>query len=154
MTALSGRYLDAAMRLAILLVFAMVWGFAGVSKVAAPVPAWFVEKFQPTVLGQFPGAVASYWVLAAAELGVFALGVIALVRLEFLKPTPNGFGAWMLVGSLFVFGMLGFGLWLTRDFNGGFQQFLYFAGTLIGLQSYVRGVSPSADRAGSTIPLD
>jgi hypothetical protein len=142
MNAAAWRHLDAATRLAILLIFVMVWGFAGISKVSAPVPAWFVEKFQPTLLGQFPGAAGSYWLLAAAELAAFGLGVVGLVRLEFLRPVAPGFGLWMLVTSLFVFGMLGFGLWLTRDFNGGFQQFLYFAGTLVALQTYARGIAP------------
>jgi len=39
----------------------------------------------------------------------------------------------MLVLSLFVFVMLGFGQWLTSEFNGAQQQFVYFCGTLIAL---------------------
>jgi len=40
----------------------------------------------------------------------------------------------MLVWSLFVFVELGFGQWLTIEFNGAFQQFMYFSGTLLALE--------------------
>jgi len=37
------------------------------------------------------------------------------------------------VWSLFVFVQLGFGQWLTADYNGTQQLFMYFCGTLIAL---------------------
>jgi hypothetical protein len=40
----------------------------------------------------------------------------------------------MLVWSLFVFIQLGFGQWLTSEFNGAFQLFVYFGVTLVALQ--------------------
>lgn len=140
---------DAVVRLAILLLFLMFWGFAGLSKLREGPPAWFLEKFQPTFLGRFPGAIPSFWLLALAETGAMALAVIALLRREFLQPTGGGLGLAMLTGSLFINLMLGFGLWLTNDFNGGFQQFMYFSGTLVALQTYARGVLPGSTTTGS-----
>lgn len=138
---------DAVVRLAILLLFLMLWGFAGVSKLRDGPQPWFLEKFQPTILGRFPGATASFWLLAVAETGAMALAALALLRREFLHPTAGGLGLAMLAGSLFITLMLGFGLWLTNDFNGGFQQFMYFTGTLLALQTYARGILPSRSPA-------
>jgi hypothetical protein len=56
-----------------------------------------------------------------------------LSGLEFLERRPAKFLPVALVWSLFVFLQLGFGLWLTADFAGAFQQFMYFAGTLVAL---------------------
>ena len=120
--------------LAINLVFLMMWGFAGVGKVFSGVPSWFGEKFGSTILARFPGLTASFWLLTAAELLAFALAFLALLRGEFLgRRPPTGLTA-MLVWSLFVFIQLGFGQWLTAEYNGAFQLFAYFGVTLIALQ--------------------
>jgi hypothetical protein len=117
--------------LAINLMFLMVWGFAGVGKLISGMPGYFPDKFGPTFMAKFPGLAATFWILASAELAAFSLGIIALARLEFLKEPV--WIARMLTWSLFVFVMLGFGQWLTGEFNGAFQQFCYFAGTLVAL---------------------
>jgi hypothetical protein len=39
----------------------------------------------------------------------------------------------MLTWSLFIFVLLGFGQWLTSEFNATAQLFAYFAGTLVCL---------------------
>lgn len=111
----------------------MVWGFAGLSKLASGYPAWFPDKFGPTLLAKFPGLTASFWLLAGAEVLAFALALIALMRGEFLGRRPSTLLTWMLVWSLFVFVQLGFGQWLTSDFSAGAQLFAYFAGTLVAL---------------------
>jgi hypothetical protein len=49
----------------------------------------------------------------------------------------------MLVWSLFVFVQLGFGQWLTNEFNGAFQQFMYFSGTLAALHFAMTGPGKS-----------
>lgn len=111
----------------------MVWGFAGVGKLRDGMPGWFVEKFGPTILGTFPGVKLAFWGLALAEMVAAGIALISGLRLEFLRPAP---AVWLEAGvvwSLFVFLALGFGLWLTNDFNGGFQQFVYFCGTLVVL---------------------
>ena len=119
--------------LAINLLFLMVWGFAAFSKVRQGLPAWFPTKFGPTLLGTFPGVTATFWLLAAAEVLAFALAAVALARTEFLERRPTVLLTWTVTASLFVFVMLGFGQWLTLEFNGAFQQFMYFGVTLVAL---------------------
>lgn len=117
--------------LAINILFLIVWGFAGISKLQTGVPGYFPEKFGPTFMATFPGLSATFWLLTVAELIAFGLAITALARLDFLKD-PLWLGR-MLTWSLFVFVMLGFGQWLTNEFNGAFQHFCYFSGTLVAL---------------------
>jgi len=121
--------------LAINLLFVMVWGFAGIGKLLEGIPPWFGDKFGRTFLAAFPGLTLTFWILALSEIAALLLGVVALLRLEFLGGTR--LLKWLtatLVWSLFVFLQLGFGQWLTAEYNGAFQQFVYFSGTLIALQ--------------------
>lgn len=117
--------------LAINLLFLMIWGFAGIGKLISGMPEWFPEKFGPTFMGKFPGLAATFWALAIAEVSAFGLAIVALVRMEFMREPL--WLARMLTWSLFVFLMLAFGQWLTNEFTGTFQQFCYFAGTLVAL---------------------
>jgi len=119
--------------LAVNLLFLMVWGFTGIGKVFQGYPAWFPDKFGKTFLATFPGLHASFWMLTLAELLGFALAALALLRAEFLeRRTPIALQG-TLVWSLLVFVQLGFGQWLTSEFNGTAQLFTYFAGTIICL---------------------
>lgn len=120
--------------LAINLLFLMVWGFAGVDKLRTGFPAWFPDKFGGTFLARFPGLRVSFWALTAAEVLALGLALVALVRLDFLGRRPPQALAWMLAWSLIVFVQLGFGQWLTSEFNATAQLFAYFAGTLVCLQ--------------------
>ena len=120
--------------LAINLLFLMVWGFTGIGKLLDGVPPWFGDKFGQTILARLPGLTASFWLLAAAELFAFALAAVALLRGEFLGRRPQTWLILMLVWSLFVFIQLGFGQWLTAEYNGAFQLFAYFGVTLVALQ--------------------
>jgi hypothetical protein len=119
--------------LAINLLFLMVWGFASIDKLANGEPPWFEGKFGGTFLATFPGLAATFWLLTISEALAFVLAVGGLAGLEFLERRPAKFLPVALVWSLFVFLQLGFGLWLTADFAGAFQQFMYFAGTLVAL---------------------
>jgi hypothetical protein len=66
------------------------------------------------------------------------------MRAEFLERKSAKCLPAMLVWSLFVFLQLGFGQWLTKEFNGAFQQFMYFSGTLLALEFVVRsGARPA-----------
>lgn len=127
--------------LAINLLFLMVWGFTGLDKLVNGPPEWFGDKFGKTILAHFPGLAASFWLLAAAELLAFLLAAVALLRGEFLGRRPPLGLTTMLVWSLFVFIQLGFGQWLTAEYNGTFQLFAYFGVTLVALQ-FVGKVSP------------
>jgi hypothetical protein len=120
--------------LAINLLFLMVWGFTGIGKILSGLPSWFGEKFGQTFLARFPGLAPSFWLLTAAEVLAFSLALAALARAEFLPRRPPTCLALMLVWSLFVFVQLGFGQWLTSEFSGTFQLFVYFGVTLVALQ--------------------
>ena len=120
--------------LAINLLLLMIWGFAGLSKVRDGMPSWFDDKFGKTFFATFPGLPATFWILTISELVAFALTIVALVRIEFLRQRPPTFLAATAVWSLFVFLQLGFGQWLTGEFSGAFQQFMYFCGTLLAVQ--------------------
>jgi hypothetical protein len=120
--------------LAINLLFLSLWGFAGLSKVMDGIPAWWGDKFGKTFFATFPGLAATFWLLAISELLAFGLGIVTLARGEFLNRKEPAFLALTLMWSLFVFCQLGFGQWLTQEFNGAFQQFVYFAGTLLSFQ--------------------
>lgn len=121
--------------LAINLLFLMVWGFTGLGKVHGGVPSWFGDKFGATFLARFPGLTVSFWLLAAAEVLAFALALVALFRGEFLGRRQPTWLTVMLVWSLFVFVQLGFGQWLTAEYNGTFQLFAYFGVTLLPCSS-------------------
>jgi hypothetical protein len=112
----------------------MVWGFTGIGKLVDGMPTWFGDKFGQTILARFPGLTASFWLLTAAEVLAFLLAVAALARVEFLPHRSPTCLALMLVWSLFVFVQLGFGQWLTSEFIGTFQLFVYFGVTLVALQ--------------------
>lgn len=140
------RWCEDGTRLAINGLFLMVWGFAAWGKVRDGMPSWFTEKFGPTVLGAFPGVKAAFWGLTGAEILGAVLAMTAMVRLEFLRSSPAVWLEATIVWSLFVFLALGFGLWLTNDFNGGFQQFMYFCGTLVALQMVRRSNEQAGGR--------
>lgn len=117
--------------LAINIFYLILWGFAGIGKIVAGYPEWFPQKFGATFMATFPGLKTTFWTLTAAEVAAFALSLVALIRLEFLREPL--WLARMLAWSLFVFSMLAFGLWLTQDFVGAFQHFCYFSGTAMML---------------------
>ena len=120
--------------LAVNLLFLMVWGFAGTGKVLEGMPSWFDEKFGKTFLATFPGLTLTFWILALSEVVALLLAVVSLLRFEWLGGRQPAWLTAMLVWSLFVFLELGFGQWLTAEFNGAFQQFVYFTGTLVALR--------------------
>ena len=130
--------------LALNLLFLMVWGFAGIGKLLDGVPSWFDGKFGQTFLSTFPGLAVTFWTLAVSELVAFALAATALVSGEFLERKPLKLIPVSLVWSLFVFLQLGFGQWLTAEYNGAFQQFVYFIGTLLALQFVLMPPMPGA----------
>ena len=128
--------------LAVNLLFLIVWGFAGIGKLINGTPSWFDGKFGDTILARFPGLTATFWWLAGCEAFAFLLGAIALLRGEFLGWCRPTWLTLMLVWSLLVFVQLSLGQWLTSDFNGTFQLFTYFAGTLLALHFVKLDMTP------------
>ncbi len=141
------KFIRAGALLAINLLFLMLWGFAALSKVQEGVPTWFEGKFGATFLATFPGLTATFWILTVSELLALLLAVLALVTGNFLERKPARLLAGTLLWSLFVFLQLGLGQWLTKEFNGAFQQFVYFAGTLLALQFLLQAPERTAPPA-------
>ncbi len=81
-----------------------------------------------------------------SEVLAWALSLTALVRLEFLGRRPPVWLSVMLAWSLVVFVQLCLGQWITREFAGAQQLFLYFVGTLVALH-FVRGTDDSTQRS-------
>ena len=135
------RIVRAGALLAINLLFLTVWGFAAIGKLVDGIPTWFDGKFGQTFLASFPGLTATFWLLASSELLALALALLALVCAEFLERKSAKVLPAMLVWSLFAFVQLGFGQWLTKEFNGAFQQFMYFSGTLLALQFVMKATA-------------
>lgn len=145
------RVLRTGALLAINFLFLMVWGFTGLGKLISGVPSWFGDKFGKTILASFPGLTATFWLLAISEVLAFALAAVALVRGEFLERRAPAFLQTMLVWSLFVFVQLALGQWLTAEYNGTQQLFMYFCGTLIALSFVAPSLrSGPLNRAGSS----
>jgi hypothetical protein len=113
------------------------------AKLKSGVPEWFAGKFGATFLARIPGLTATFWILAISEVLVALIATAALLRLEFLGRKPPALLATTLVGSLFVFLQLGFGQWLTDEFNGAFQQFVYFGLTLFALHTVAALAGPT-----------
>lgn len=136
--------------LAIQLFFLMMWGFAGIGKVATGVPVWWPDKFGKTILATVPGLNATFWLLTILEVLAFALAAIALLSGEFLGRKPAKLTLTMLVLGLLIFAMLGFGQWLTSEYVGAQQIFTYFCGTLIALQFVLSSPRPRGESSTET----
>lgn len=119
--------LQLARNFAIIFIYAMLFGTAAWDKwKTLSTPEWFVKQFDNTFIKRMPGgASVGYWFIAALE-GLLALAFIASVfNFAFLP--------FALVGSLFLFGILLFGLRITYDFQGSANMFVYFGTTLLSL---------------------
>lgn len=149
MSSTPSRIIRSGALLAINLLLLMVWGFAGLGKLASGEPPWFADKFGKTMLASFPGLTASFWLLTIAEVLAFGLAAVAILRVEFLERRAPLFLPAALVWSLFVFVQLGFGQWLTAEYNATHQLFMYFSGILVALYF----VSPAV-RSGWTAGPD
>ena len=112
---------------AIIFIYAVLMGTAAFDKwKTLSTPEWFSNQFKNTFISKLPGgASVGYWLIATIE-GLLALTFIISAFNFILLP-------YALVGSLFLFGILLFGLRLTYDFQGSANMFVYFGTTLISL---------------------
>jgi hypothetical protein len=89
-------------------------------------PGWFIQQFEKTVLPNMPGGIPFlYWVIATLEAALFIAFAVSLFVPGLIQVA--------LVGSLFLFGILCFGLRLIGEFQGSANMFVYFGATLISL---------------------
>lgn len=115
--------------LAIIILFAVLFGTAAFDKFKSlKTPAWFIKQFEPTLIAKLPGgATFGYWVIALCELALFLAFLISIASVTLLP--------FALVGSMFLFAALCFGLRLAGDFQGSANMFVYFSTALISLWS-------------------
>lgn len=112
---------------AIIFIYTVLLGTAAFDKwKTLSMPDWFGKQFENTFIKRLPGgAKLGYWLIATFEI-VLALLFIASVFNFGLLP-------YALLGSLFLFGFLLFGLRITYDFQGSANMFVYFGTTLLSL---------------------
>lgn len=111
----------------IIFIYAILFGTAAYDKWnSLSTPEWFTKQFEKTFIGRLPGgASVGYWLIATLE-GLLALAFVISAFNFIVLP-------YALLGSLFVFGILLFGLRLTYDFQGSANMFIYFGTTLLSL---------------------
>lgn len=112
---------------AIIFIYALLFGTAAYDKwKTLSTPDWFIKQFDNTFVKRLPGgASVGYWVIASVE-GLLALAFVISAFNFVLLP-------YALLGSLFLFGILLFGLRITYDFQGSANMFVYFGTTLLSL---------------------
>ena len=119
--------LHALRNFAIILIFTVLFGTAALDKFKTlKTPEWFVKQFDHTLIAKLPGgAKAGYWMIALFELALTLAFIVSALSFSFLPLA--------LTASLFLFGILCFGLRLANDYQGSANMFVYFAATLISL---------------------
>ena len=112
---------------AIIFIYTLLFGTAALDKwKTLSTPDWFSKQFENTFIHKLPGkAAVGYWFIAAAE-ALLTFAFIASVFNPVILP-------FALLGSLFLFGLLLFGLRITYDFQGSANMFTYFGTTLVSL---------------------
>lgn len=112
---------------AIIFIYTILFGTAAFDKCKTfSTPDWFIKQFENTFINKLPGkASVGYWVIALFETALTLLFVASAFNLALLP--------FALLGSLFLFGILLFGLRLTYDFQGSANMFTYFGTTLVSL---------------------
>jgi hypothetical protein len=112
---------------AIIFIYVVLFGTAAFEKwKALETPEWFVKQFASSFIAKLPGgASVGYWIIASLEAALTLCFVLAAFNFLLLP--------FALVGSLFLFGILLFGLRVTYDFQGSANMFTYFGVTLLSL---------------------
>ena len=112
---------------AIIFIYLVLLGTAAFEKwKTLSTPEWFIKQFENTFVAKLPGgASVGYWCIAVLEAILVFAFLMAAFNFLFLP--------YALVGALFLFGILLFGLRITYDFQGSANMFTYFGVTLLSL---------------------
>lgn len=112
---------------AIIFIYVLLFGTAAFDKwKSLSTPDWFIKQFENTFVRKLPGgASVGYWFIATFEA---LLAIVFLISIFNFVLLP-----YALLGSLFLFGILLFGLRITYDFQGSANMFVYFGTTLLSL---------------------
>lgn len=118
---------------AIIFIYTLLFGTAAIDKwKTLSTPHWFNKQFENTIVNRLPGKAAfGYWLIATAEAAITIAFIISIFNFAILP--------YALISSLFVFGVLLFGLRISFDFQGSANMFVYFGTTLLSLYFSSRG---------------
>jgi hypothetical protein len=112
---------------AIIFIYVLLLGTAAFDKwKTLSTPEWFNKQFENTFINRLPGkASIGYWLIASLEALLTLLFIVSVFNFALLP--------YALLGSLFLFGILLFGLRITYDFQGSANMFIYFGTSLLSL---------------------
>lgn len=112
---------------AIIFIYVLLFGTAAFDKwKSLATPEWFSKQFENTFISRLPGGASlGYWFIASLEVVLTVVFLISIFNFVLLP--------YALLGSLFLFGILLFGLRITYDFQGSANMFIYFGATLLSL---------------------
>jgi len=105
------------------------------------VPPPLAAQFDKTIIGTFPGASASWVIIAILEGLVFVLLIASLATAEFRPSKRKPFLLTCLAMALLVFGLLSFGQNATAQHESVASLYGYFGATAI-LMLFVRTLPP------------
>jgi hypothetical protein len=113
---------------AIILIYSVLMGTAASDKLKTfgVAPDWFIGQFAKTPIASIPGgAKIGYAMITLLETALAVMFLLSAFNPALLP--------WALTGSLFLFGILCFGLRLANEFQGSANMFVYFGATLVSL---------------------
>jgi hypothetical protein len=124
-------------RIFILLLYISLAGIAGIHKLIGDFPpTWFYGKFKETFLNAIPGGIwLSFVLIVVLELAIALLFMIAFIKGEFKSQAKQTFTHFGFLASLSLFVVLFFGSFLVKDYDNGFNDFMYF-GVTVFLMKY------------------
>lgn len=116
-------------KIAIIFIYSVLFGTSALDKIKSlAVPDWFIQQFSKTPLATFPFLIkGGYWMITLLESLLF-IGFASSIIFP-------GFLIYSLLLSLFLFGILCFGLRISFDFQGSANMFTYFAATLVSIMA-------------------
>ncbi len=102
-------------------------------------PEWFLTKFKGSPIDWVPsGIVIAYVIIVALEAIIALLFMISILKMEFKDGSTPSFGKWAFQGSLILFVILFFGNFSIQNYEGGFQDFMYFIGVYLLMERYLK----------------
>ena len=118
--------------LAIYFVYLSTFVTVSLQKWRSGLPDWFSAQFKNTFIAKIPGGVTlGFWTITLLESLVALLFLSALFHGEWGFAQPL---VWMPAGAALAaltFGLLGFGLRISGDYQGAANLFVYFGVSLI-----------------------
>ena len=124
----------------IILIMIFLSGLPALQKITGQFPPeWFINKFTPTIFGQIPfGIELSFGIIVVLEVIVAILFMYSLLLLLTQKTNYKVILNLSFDMALLLMLILFFGSFLVKDYDNGFNDFIYFVGILY-LKNYTLG---------------